>query len=163
MRLASQAPALLHDSTWRPLPHFTSPGRHEPRQTPSPHRFSHAAEDRQVPASSQVWGVSPPVPLQRLLPGRQSPVQTPSPEQTKAHACPGSQVPAGLQVSGVRPAQRLLPGRQLPPHEPLEHRLAHAAPAIQLPLSLQVSGVSSPVPAQRRLPGLQLPAQVPWP
>jgi hypothetical protein len=125
--------------------------------------LSHAAADRQTPASSQVWGVSAPLPVHRLPPGRHSPVHAPSPEQTNSHACPGSQVPAGLQVSGVRPAQRLLPGRQLPPHEPLEHRLAHAAPATQLPASLQVSGISAPAPAQRRLPGLQSPPQMPCP
>ena len=163
VRLASQAPEALQASTCRPLPHLISPGRHDPRQTPSSQRFSQAADDRQMPPSSQVWGVSPPVPLQRLLPGRHSPVHAPSPEQTKAQICPGSQVPAGLQVSGVRPLQRLAPGRQLPPHEPLEHTLVQGVPATHWPPSSQVSGVSPPAPAHRRLPGRHSPAQAPWP
>ena len=55
-------------------------------------------------------------------------------------ACPGSQVPIGLQVSGMSPRQRFRPGMHEPAQEPLEQRFWQGVSAVHCPASLQVSG-----------------------
>jgi len=98
-----------------------------------------------------------------LKPG--DPAQAPLTHVLAWHAAPGSQVPIGLQVSGVVLAPHwVLPGVQEPPQLPFEQRFMHTGPATHLPVSSHAKGVRASGPAPHFfMPGLQSPVQSPLP
>jgi hypothetical protein len=124
-------------------------------QAPPVHSAGQAAPSAaQRPVSPHSSGCKPPVPAHRRMPGLQSPVHSPLPVQTKSHPSPGTQVPPGLQVSGVWLApQCLSPGWQVPVQLPAEQTDAQVSFMVQLPLTPHCSTIW---PAQRVSPARQL-------
>ena len=131
-------------------------------QVPLVHNAGQTAPSAaQRPLSPHSSGCSAPDPAQRRLPGLHSPEHSPAPPHTNGQRVPGSQVPMGLQVSGMSVRQRFWPGMHDPPHDPLEQRFWQAVSPTHAPFSLQVSGTSGLLGLQRLPPGTQLPVHSP--